>query len=361
LEALFSADSHVVEPPDLFVAEGRAAHVEAMPRVVDAGECDRWVFPGTDLTVGLGLVGCAGAPESDVRPDGRVADVDPAAFDVVARLVAQDRDGVVAEVVYPTVGLIALTHPDLEARRECCDIYNRWIAEWCARCPDRMIGVGMSSAATPEQVLRDARDIAARNLRGMLLPAAPPQGIEYEEAEFDTVWRATAELGLVVAFHVHTVPLVAPRGSPLGVYTAMIRSCQDALGALVFGGVLERVPELRVVLVESDAGWLPHFAQRMDRAWSAHGQTLGGASLGGLPSDAIRRSVFVTFQDDPVALGSLQFFEEGRLLWGSDFPHVDSTWPRSRELLQTRMAHLDPATRRRVVHDNVASLFSPAC
>ena len=162
---------------------------------------------------------------------------------------------------------------------------------------------------------------------------------------------------LPIAFHVHTVPLAVPRGSPLGVYVSMIRSCQDVLGVLVFGGVLERHPNLRVVLVESDAGWLPHVVQRMDHAWRRYGNVLGDRELPFAPSVYVGRSVYATFQDDEVALRSLHSLDPDRLLWGSDYPHVDSTWPRSRGLLEERMAAIDVATRRRIVHDNARSLF----
>jgi predicted TIM-barrel fold metal-dependent hydrolase len=357
LDRLFSADSHVVEPPECYRDAFPRAARDRAPYVERRDEGDRWVFPGSTVESGTGLMANAGQDPHAERVDGRLDAVPSAAHDPDARIDAQDRDGVVAELLFPTVTLLALQHPDPDVRGWCCDAYNAWLAAFCARHPDRLLGAAVSAAGTPEQTADDITAAARAGFRAVLLPARPGGDVDYDDPAFDGAWSTAAGAGLPVCFHVHTVRAPRRRGSPLAIYTTMIRSCQDALATLVLGGVLARHPDLRVLLVEADAGWLPHFVQRMDHAWERHRHALGETRLRRRPSEAVGASVYATFQDDDVALRSLHLLDPERLLWANDYPHADSTWPRSRETLRVAMRDVAVADRRRIVHDNAAALF----
>jgi predicted TIM-barrel fold metal-dependent hydrolase len=141
---------------------------------------------------------------------------------------------------------------------------------------------------------------------------------------------------------------------------SIIRGCQDLVGMFVLGGVFERHPRLRLVCVEADAGWVPHFMYRMDHAYDRHRYWLPAGTLTKMPSEYFREHVYTTFQDDWVAFQVKDLCNVRRLLWANDFPHSDSTWPRSQELLAKHAAHLTPAERRLVLHDNVAELYGLA-
>jgi predicted TIM-barrel fold metal-dependent hydrolase len=128
-------------------------------------------------------------------------------------------------------------------------------------------------------------------------------------------------------------------------------------------GIFERHPKLRLVMAESGLGWLPWVVQELDyrhwRLWEAKEfwQERGGIDLHEKPSDLFKRQVYTTFQEDYVAMRLLEFYGEGNVLWASDYPHPDSTWPNSRAVVEKQMAQLSPATRQALTHDNAAKLY----
>jgi hypothetical protein len=136
---------------------------------------------------------------------------------------------------------------------------------------------------------------------------------------------------------------------------AIIRSNQDIMGMLIFGGVFERHPQLAIVCVEADAGWAPHWMYRMDHYYKRH-QYMRFTELSRLPSEYFRDHIYLTFQDDWAAFQTTHLQNAERLMWGNDFPHSDSTWPWSQDVLREQTAHLSDATRDLILHDNVASL-----
>jgi predicted TIM-barrel fold metal-dependent hydrolase len=141
-------------------------------------------------------------------------------------------------------------------------------------------------------------------------------------------------------------------------FLAIIRGCQDIIGTLILGGVFERHPKLKVVCVEADAGWVPHYMYRMDHAYKRHRYWLpAGQALSKLPSEYFRENVYTTFQDDWVAFQSADLMNWRRLMWANDFPHSDSTWPDSQAVLAEHTSRLTPEQRRAILCDNVAELY----
>ena len=127
---------------------------------------------------------------------------------------------------------------------------------------------------------------------------------------------------------------------------------------LVFGGVFERHPDLKVVCVEADAGWVPHFMYRMDHAFNRHRYWLKpGADLTRLPSEYFADHIYLTFQDDWTAFRFADAMNWERLMWANDFPHSDSTWPWSQELLDKHTAGMTDEQTRAILSDNVAGLY----
>jgi len=114
------------------------------------------------------------------------------------------------------------------------------------------------------------------------------------------------------------------------------------------------------VCVEADAGWVPHYMYRMDHAFKRHRHWLTGTELHRLPSEYFAENIYVTFQDDWVAFQVADLLNDERLMWANDFPHSDSTWPWSKDVLAEQASHLDPALKQRILHDNVAELYKLA-
>jgi predicted TIM-barrel fold metal-dependent hydrolase len=137
-----------------------------------------------------------------------------------------------------------------------------------------------------------------------------------------------------------------------------VRGCQDIMGMLVLGGVFERHPDLRVVCVEADAGWVPHFMYRMDHAYKRHRYWLKpGQELSKLPSEYFAQNIYVTFQDDWTAFQQADHMNWRRLMWANDFPHSDSTWPWSQQMLDEHTTTLAPEQKQAILCGNVADLY----
>jgi predicted TIM-barrel fold metal-dependent hydrolase len=138
-------------------------------------------------------------------------------------------------------------------------------------------------------------------------------------------------------------------------YSLLTHQVQRSLAALVGGGVLERFPKLRVVSAENDIGWMAHFCQRMDHA--NEGDRHRSWALPEAPSFYFRRQVWATFQQDPVGLLCRNHLGSDKLMWGNDYPHVDSTWPRSREIIAREFADVPDGERDAILAGNCAALY----
>ena len=357
---IISADSHITEAPDTYVDFIDPAWRDRAPKLVDGGPDvgDVFMMEGGRVPVPMGLVAAAGKDPSDIRIKGvRFDELHRGGWDPEARLGEQDRDGVAAEIIYPTVGMVLCNHEDFDYKKACFDAYNRWIASYCDAHPDRLLGCGQTAMRSPEEGIEDLKAIKALGLRGVMMPGVPAVE-DYDSPVYDEFWEAAVELGLPLSFHILTTKSERTRGPAISSFLSIVRGCQDIMAMLVFGGVFERHPDLRVVCVEADAGWVPHFMYRMDHAFKRHRYWLKpGADLQRLPSEYFADNIYVTFQDDWTAFRFAGDMNWHRLMWANDFPHSDSTWPWSQELLTEHTQHLTSEQQRAILCQNVADLY----
>ncbi|HEY2385669.1 MAG TPA: amidohydrolase family protein [Candidatus Binatia bacterium] len=358
---VISADSHITEPPNTYVDHIDRAWRDKAPRMERHPQMgDVFVVDGMKKPVPMGLVAAAGKPAEELRLTGaRFEELHRGGWDPEARMADQVRDGVAAEVVYPTVGMVLCNHRDFDYKHACFEAYNRWIAEYCSAHPDRLIGVGQTAMRTPEEGIADLRAIKKLGLRGVMMPGEPAVE-DYDSPIYDDFWRAAIDLGMPLSWHILTSRQdgVQPRGPKMNGFLSIIRGCQDIIGTLILGGVFERHPDLRVVCVEADAGWVPHYMYRMDHAYDRHRNWLPpGQKLSKPPSQYFRDNVYTTFQDDWVAFKTADLMNWKHLMWANDFPHSDSTWPWSQELLAKHHADLRDEQRERILCRNVAELY----
>jgi uncharacterized protein len=357
---IISADSHVTEPPHTYVDRIEARFRDRAPHVVhDARRGDLFVIEGLPKPIPMGLVAAAGKPAEALTVFGiRFEELHRGGWDPHARLADQDRDGVSAEILYPTVGMMLCNHPDFDYKHACFAAYNEWIGEYASAHPRRLLGIGQTAMRSVADGIRDLERMKALGLRGVMMPGNPAVA-DYDDPVYDPFWEAAVDLGLPLSFHILTSSsdTFKTRGPKLNAFMSIIRGCQDIIGLFVFGGVFERHPRLRLVCVEADAGWAPHFMYRMDHAYERHRYWLTGSAITRLPSEYFREHVYLTFQDDWTAFQVKDLCNVRRLMWANDFPHSDSTWPNSQAVLAKQAAHLTGAERDLVLHDNVAELY----
>jgi uncharacterized protein len=266
--------------------------------------------------------------------------------------------------MYPSVGMLLCNHPDTDYKKACFDAYNGWIADYQRHAPQRLIGLGQTALRSVEEGIDDLARIRDLGLRGVMLPGyagCHDQG-DYDDPRWDPFWRAAVELGLPLSFHILTSGNDQPtnpqfRGPKINSFLGIIRGCQDIVGTLIFGGVFERNPDLAVVCVEADAGWVPHWMYRADHAYDRHRNWLTSAPLSRRPSEYFRENVYVTFQDDRVAFQVTDLLNHERLLWASDHPHSDATFPNSQAILAEHTAHLPADVRDDILWRNCSRLY----
>ena len=356
---IISADSHITEPPNTYVDHIDPKFRDRAPHLVHKdGMGDLFVIPGMRQPIPMGLVAAAGKRPEDISMTGTFAEWHRGGWDPEARLLDQDRDGVAGEIIYPTVGMPLCNHEDLDFKKACMDAYNLWIAEYCSAHPDRLFGIGQTAMRTPQEGIEDLRRIKELGLRGVMLPGHPGQA-DYDSPIYGEFYEAAIDLQLPLSFHILTSKNPSGvRGPILNFAVSIIRANQDIMGMFIYSGVFDRHPRLKIICVEADAGWVPHYMYRMDHAFKRHRNWLPpGQVLSKLPSEYFAEHIYTTFQDDWVAFKTVNLMNWRRLMWANDFPHSDSTWPWSQDMLAEHTGDLTAAQRRAILCDNVAELY----
>jgi len=339
-ELVVDADGHVCEPPDLWTRARPASLRERGIRLrwnAETGFDEAWVEDWCITDRGLVGLGNAGTPFVDLGRGRRYADGNPAGFGADERLRILDEEGIDAAVLYPGLALSLPAIHDPALAVASCRIYNDWIAEFCAADRRRLFGVAALPLQDPRAAAEEARRaVGSLGLRGVFCRPNPLNDSlrQLHDDVFDPVWSALEELDVPLAFHpagLWDMPgtsramagLMAP-----GTHHALILFFDDylTLANLVYAGVLERHPRLRVAVLECGGGWIAHWMDRLDEFVESYGWQLGHLRM--KPSDYVRRQVWVSFDPGEHTMGALTpFLPSGRMLWASDFPHSDAKYP----------------------------------
>jgi predicted TIM-barrel fold metal-dependent hydrolase len=352
-----------MEPADLWTSRVDAELRDSAPRVLRNPDRPGWSFhaPGLPPSVVSGAWG-AGRSGADLKAHLENAGYEsarPSGWDPAARLGDQDVDGVSAEVLYGTLGMRLFRMTDAPLQRAFFRVYNDWLAEFCRYAPQRLHGLGLISLWDVDAGVAELARCAALGHKGAMIWGFPPADAPYYSPRYDPLWAAAQDLGIPLSLHIVSgmgeesrVDFTAPAVR----YMHMLHEVQRSVSQLVLGGVLERFPRLQIVCAESDVGWLAHWMQRMDHAHARFGAMMDVA-LSLRPSDYVRRQLWLTFLDDAVGAASLESLGSDTFMWGSDFPHTDSTWPNSRSVIEKNLSGVAEAVARKVLRENAAALY----
>ena len=187
--------------------------------------------------------------------------------------------------------------------------------------------------------------------KSVMIPG-DPHVEDYDSPCYAPLWEAAIDLDLPISFHILTSKSDdlandrKGRGPKINSFMQLIRGNQDIMGMLCFGGVFERHPKLKVVCVEADAGWVPHFTYRMDHAYHRHRFWMQTGGISRPPSEFFYENIYVTYQDDFSATHNAEERLLKRIMWANDFPHSDSTWPWSQSILEKMIGNLDQEATR---------------
>ena len=233
---------------------------------------DAFIVPGMKRPVPLGFIDGAGFGPTERLARAKTmkfSDVRTAAYLGAERVPYMDQDGIAAELIYASVGMGICMHRDADYKDACMWAYNRWLADMCADAPDRIFGMAQTAVLSVDAAIADFQRAKDMGLVGMMMPGDPIHE-DYDHPDYDALWECATDLDLPICFHILTSRSgslhAETRGHPLNNFLGIIRAVQDVVGLMVLGGVFERHPNLKLVVAESDAGWLPHYMYRMDHA-----------------------------------------------------------------------------------------------
>jgi predicted TIM-barrel fold metal-dependent hydrolase len=277
-------------------------------------------------------------------------------------------DDVSMEVLYPTYGLEHFRIADQDLQEACFRVYNDWLVEYCASTPGRLVGIASIPTYDINSAIAELERTHAAGLKGCEIWHVPPQNrsLSFSSDHYERLWDACEDLDAPVHLHITSgfVTWTYERGTTEQYRPLVEFKTAEAIHALfdfIFYGVLERHPRLKLVLVEFEIGWIPWVLQQWDyyaHRFANDNPTFGPNGLSLLPSEYFTRQVFTTFFND--AVGTLVFqhgWGIGNCMWSNDFPHFNSSWPNSRDVIRRDLGPLGEAERSRLVRENVASLY----
>jgi predicted TIM-barrel fold metal-dependent hydrolase len=249
------------------------------------------------------------------------------------RMEYQDAEGIEAEVLNPTWGLKVLQDRDRDLVRACAEVYNDWLADFCSYNPKRLIGTPMIPIEDVDWAVKELERVTKKGLQGAFISLEPPEGFPtYRDETYDPFWATAQELGVPVTLHVAT----GRSRSPLRLHTpeeiaeaptVIIHARVEVMCVLandfIYGGVLDRFPDLKLLCSEFEISWVPWLMFVMDRNMQTTAVGLGIKAPQMMPSDYMRNRVWHGFIEDPYARHVTPLIGTDRVLWGSDFPHPE--------------------------------------
>lgn len=367
---LISADGHIdlpYIPEDIFRDAAEGAMKERVPHREGPGI---WTYRGNRLFQNAMKV-----PESRVtarmRPTGIFDGIgEPGrsrAGTPALRREDQGVDGIDGDVIYGLLGIDGYMKDDPEAFRFCLHTYYRWVADFAQSEPGRFAPLGTLCAHDPVAAAEDVHMIKELGLKGFEI--RPRNAIKpFWHDDWEPLWRAATETGLPVHFHSDITRLFGQYSPPeddprrdhygkvlaslLGSLGKMLNA--ENLGTMILSGVLERHPDMVLVMGESDISWIPHYLERMDYCVTEREH---GTGLPLLPSQYWRRQCKATFQSDALGVKLIDYLGVDNVMWGNDYPHPDGVWPHSQTICTEQGAVLSPEDREKVYYTNAARLY----
>jgi predicted TIM-barrel fold metal-dependent hydrolase len=359
LPTMISVDDHILEPRDLWERELPPAWRERGPRVVrerarlgfiggrlllerdapDGQWCDMWVFE--DLVVPTGLLHAAvSVPvEKQANVPAIYEDFRPGAYDQTARLADMDTNHVQASINYPNTfprfaGQGFAERQDKELALRCLQIYNDWmIDDWGGGAGrGRLIPLTLVPLWDAELAAAEVRRCAAKGSYAIAFTENPAKlGFpSLYSGHWDPLWTACEESATVVSMHIGSSSSMPTTSDDAPLATSMSLNSQNAQGSLcdwVFSKTLERFPTIKLAYAESQVGWMPFLLERMDTVWH---EGVGGIDFDEPPSSHVRGRVFGCIFDDQHGLRSRHEVGMDTILFESDYPHANGTWPHTR-------------------------------
>ena len=381
-----SADSHVMEAEDVFIGLPERFGDDA-PRVVNAGtDDDAIIIPALGPRGVRRRMGWAGMRTRNGiaidRREGHKPEVDDLTDAEARKLLArgyeglragirdgarrgedQDIDGVAAEFLYPGFfGMFAFQNTELLVA--CQRNYNDWLHDYATAANGRLHGLAAIPVQDPEAAAAELERVIAMGYKGGCIPCTSPADRPYFDPAYEPIWSLAEEAGFPLSMHVATNAHLPreyrqkhPNRDSVFDYANTASTISRTLVELMCRGVAERHPNLKFVVSEFNAGWIAYWLNRVDQGLQREHRFRSEEFTGERPQEVWRRQFYATIEDDRAAILTRELIGVDNLMWGSDYPHVDSTWPCSREVLDEIFEGVPTDERERITHGNVTALY----
>lgn len=384
---LISVDDHLIEPPHLWQSRLPEKYRPAGPRVILAPRGDMKLDdgvwrekPGTGSEMAAWwqyedhlyqlkqIIACPGIPPEEVRAHGvTFDDIAPGCFEPKARIADMDRNSVQASLCFPNYprfcGQLFAERKDRELSRLCVEAYNDFmVEEWCGDSGGRLIPLCLVPLWDATLAAAEVRRNAARGVRAVAFSEIPAWlGLpSIHTGYWDPFLEACEETGTVVCMHIGSGTRTVNTGPDAPtVVSANLIACNSIASMIdwIFSGKLERFPRLKLLYAECQIGWIPYFIERADDTWETHQWAQGESRIPHPPSYYYRRNCFGCFFKDTVGIELIDRIGVDNILFETDYPHQDGTFPRSRQVAVDLFGHLDQDSVDKIARTNAIRLL----
>jgi predicted TIM-barrel fold metal-dependent hydrolase len=379
---IIDADTHLVEPPDLWTSRLPSRWGDMIPHVKwDAGQEEEAWFVGDQRLAPVASAAQAGWPEFPPDHPRRWSDADPVTWDPKLRLARMDEYGVHAQVLYPNVALFnsALLQGVEDASLPLAFIqaYNDYQTDFSSVAPGRYLPMTSLPFWDLDATLKEIERCTAAGHRGVVFSQDPSAfGLPgLTDRHWDPMWASAQEKGLPVNFHIASgdMSLFHNRGDeangPHANYASMgvsfFMGNARTIAQLTCGGICHRFPDLNFVSVESGIGWIPFALDSLDWQWLNCGVPREHPEYELLPSEYFKRQIYGCFWfERETALFAIERLGPDNILYETDFPHPTSMSPGPAssavappEYLDTTLGGLPEETLNKILHDNAARIY----
>ena len=365
---VISSDNHVFEPVDLWTSRSESKFKDRVPHIERLEEGDWWFCDGHRIVdTGPGSqVGVRFEDPEKLSLETWIEDVRPGGYIPEEHVKDMDIDGIDVSIVYPTVGLQLYIVPDGELLTSIFRTYNDWIGEFCGAVPKRLKGIAMLNVDDVREGVKELERCAKMGFAGGMITIYPPENRPYDLPEYEPLWAAAQDLGMPLSLHIGTNRLTGGQFTNSDAMKPAFISNVDhwvrvSLANIIFSGVFERYPKLQMGSVEMELSWVPHFLDRIDYTYTQRVPEFSQGyrfKQGALPSDFFHSNVFLGFQEDALGIRDRDIIGVDSLMWGADYPHRESTFPRSRQIIEEILVDCTDEERAKIAGGNAARVYN---
>ena len=365
---VIDADGHILEPLDLWAKYMDPKFRDRAPRLVTDNETGKEKLLVEQQMLGseqgMGGIGGVGARQGEIKAaEMKYEEGRPGGFDPHKRIPDMDSDGIDAAFLYPSMGLFAGAVHDPALASALCRAYNRWLADYCKPYPDRLFGIAMLPMQSVPHAIEEMK-FARKELgfKGSFIRPNPYNNKMIDHPDYEPFWTMAEELDFSIGFHegsTNAMPTVGVDRFEDRAARHMISHTMEmmlAAMAVIWGGVVDRHPRLRVAFLESGGGWMAPWLDRMDRHFDDHGFNDTAPKM--RPSELFQRNCWISFEPVESSIAVLaDYLGPDKIMWATDYPHQDGFFPGAPQMVRERLKGTSPATQRGVMAGGALSFY----